>query len=180
MKKLESTLTDPAARASSDDWKKAIKGLDAIDPGVVHHRVVERLASGDWAGSRVKIAVVHHPISPVITDHSVTPYNGLINAAAVKNALLRSKVSLVLHGHLHTGWFGSESWPDQHGNRRRLNIASWPSLGSSYNPGGNGFQSIELLQEGDRSKFRVQRYINSGEDWQPSGTALCFDASDGC
>ncbi|MEM7559352.1 MAG: metallophosphoesterase [Planctomycetota bacterium] len=148
---------------SFDEWNDAIKALDTIDPGLVHHSVLDQLRDENWRQSLVRIAVVHHPISPLPSDLSITPYNGMINAAAVKSVLLRQKVSLVLHGHLHKSWLGYEAWPGVD-PKRGLHIASCPSLGSSYSTtsNGNGFQEIELRQEGDRNELTVSQYEFDG------------------
>ena len=63
--------------------------------------------------------------------------------------LLAKRFCLVLHGHMHTGWFAREQWPGQHGDWR-LRIASAATLGSRETAEHHGFNEVEVLRERHR------------------------------
>ena len=120
--------------------------LDTIDPSVVHDRDLDRIRSLNTS-EPVRIAVLHHPVSPVPAPPEIAAFTGLLNAGAVKDALLAHSFQLVLHGHQHVGWLGKETWPGRHGDRT-LHIASAPTLGSRETADQLGFVEIAVFYEG--------------------------------
>jgi 3',5'-cyclic AMP phosphodiesterase CpdA len=161
------------AKAAEEEDEAAAKALRdrvaRIDPGLVHHADLRRVNETQWR-QPVRIAVLHHPVS-ALPSTEVGPYSGLINAGDVKDTLLHKGFCLVLHGHAHTGWFGSERWPGRHGERT-LHIAAAPSLGSREVQEHHGFNSIEVLRErGERETqyaVEVRRYGREGT-WVEKG-----------
>jgi 3',5'-cyclic AMP phosphodiesterase CpdA len=142
---LVDKLREKAAGEADLDAAKALRDRVArIDPGLVHHADLRRVSETQWR-QPVRIAVLHHPVSP-LPSTEVTRYAGLINAGEVKDTLMHKGFCLVLHGHAHTGWFGSERWPGRH-QERAIYIASAPSLGSREVQEHNGFNAIEVLRE---------------------------------
>lgn len=142
---LVDKLREKAAGEADFSAAKALRDRVArIDPGLVHHADLRRVSEAQWR-QPVRIAVLHHPVSP-LPGTEVSRYSGLINAGDVKDTLMHKGFCLVLHGHAHTGWFGSERWPGRH-QERTLHIASAPSLGSREVQEHNGFNSIEVLRE---------------------------------
>lgn len=118
--------------------------ISRIDPGLVHHADIERLARAELR-QPVRVAVLHHPVSPLPMTE-LAPYAGLVNAGELKDTLVRRQFCLVLHGHTHTGWFGKEQWPERHEDRS-LRIAAAPSLGSREVQEHNGYNEIEIRRE---------------------------------
>lgn len=136
-----------------------------IDPGLVHSRDLDRVGEHRFR-QPIRIAVLHHPLSP-LPSTEVTRWAGLLNAGAVKQTLFGAGISLVLHGHVHAGFFAEERWPGRH-DGRALRIAAAPSLGSREIAENNGFNEIEIRRDRDgdgRQSHRivVRRWVREGE-----------------
>jgi hypothetical protein len=97
----------------------------------------------------VRIAVLHHPVSSLPATTDVAPYTGLINAGAVKDALIDVQVALVLHGHMHSQWVCEERWPNHQRGEHVLRIAAAPSLGSREVIERHGYNEVLVQREGD-------------------------------
>jgi 3',5'-cyclic AMP phosphodiesterase CpdA len=134
-----------------------------IDPGLVHHADLRRVKETQWR-QPVRIAVLHHPVSP-LPSTEISRYAGLLNAGEVKDTLLHKGFCLVLHGHVHTGWFSREQWPGRHRDRA-IHVAAAPSLGSREVQEHNGFNEIEVLRERRAGEARytviVRRFSREG------------------
>jgi len=150
--------------------------LERIDPGLVHKRDLDRVTGHDWSASLVRLAVLHHPLSPVPAGLEIANFSGTLNAAQVKDALLSKRFCLVLHGHVHAGWFGRESWPGRHDDHA-LHIAAAPSLGSREVQEHHGFNEIALYWEGPGWEVVVTRYIHQGTGWVPEAQMVVRDQS---
>lgn len=135
------------------------------DPGLVHACELQRLRAHRWS-EPVRIAVLHHPVSPLPTATDVGPYAALLNAAAVKDACFDVQIQLVLHGHAHSQWFFEERWPSHRRPDHPLHIAAAPSLGSREVLEQNGYNEILVHREGDRYRVSVQGYVRAGETWR--------------
>ncbi|HYO52380.1 metallophosphoesterase [Archangium sp.] len=138
-----------------------------IDPGLVHEQDLHRISTHSWHDKLpVRIAVMHHPLSP-LPSTEVARYSGLLNAGAVKQVLMEKGFSLVLCGHAHSGWFAEERWL-KHSGGRTLRIAAAPSLGSREIAENNGFNLVEIFRDRDRNglpeyQLRVRRFVRQGE-----------------
>lgn len=141
--------------------------ISRLDPGLVEDADLQRVKARRWR-MKVRIAVLHHPVSPM-PGTEIAKFSGLLNAGAVKETLLREKFCLVLHGHAHKGWFGKEQWPGEHD--WTLRIAAAPSLASKEVQEQHGFNQIEisrLREEGPEEYLvTVQRYVFNGSSWAP-------------
>ncbi|MBN1209281.1 MAG: metallophosphoesterase, partial [Myxococcaceae bacterium] len=132
-----------------------------IDPGLVHAKDLHRVSTHAWNDKLpVRIAVLHHPPSP-LPSTEVARYSGLLNAGAVKQVLMEKGFCLALCGHVHAGWFAEERWHKYSGTRT-LRIAAAPSLGSREIAENNGFNLVEIFRERDEQghavhQVRVQR-----------------------
>jgi hypothetical protein len=147
------------------DLGKAAELLDRvarIDPGLIHHKDLQSAREHSWR-LPVRIAVLHHPVSPLPATE-IAHFAGLINAGQVKDMLFAKRFCLVLHGHMHTGWFACEQWPGQHGDWC-LRIAAAASLGSREVAEHHGFNDIEIVREGDQYEIVVRRFIREGATW---------------
>ncbi|MFO0605182.1 MAG: metallophosphoesterase [Polyangiales bacterium] len=127
----------------------------------------------------MKIAVLHHPVSP-LPDTEVARFGGLLNAGAVKEALLAKGFHLVLHGHVHRGWFAQERQWGADGAPRTLAVASAPTLGSRETAKDQGFNEIEVARDyGDdgRAHYRVavRRYVRDNATWRADGAEMTLD-----
>lgn len=151
-------------RKVEDEWTRVMRA----DPGFVHHEHIQRLRT-EGASAPVRIAVLHHPITS-LPQTEIAAYGGLVNAGDVKNALVEQGFKLVLHGHVHRGWFTREdTWSDK-GVCRSLWIASAPTLGSRETDTGQGFNEVEIVREyvahgHPRYEIHVSRYERKGTDW---------------
>ncbi len=135
------------------------------DPGLVHHEDLLRAERHPFC-EPVRIAVLHHPVAPIPSSLEIARYSGLLNAGAVKDTLLKLHFCLVLHGHVHSGWFVREQWPGHHGGRA-LHIASAPSLGSREVQESHGFNQVEVTRDlnGDGEgiyQIGVRRFVRTG------------------
>jgi hypothetical protein len=123
----------------------------------------------------VRIAVLHHPPSP-LPSTEVGRYAGLLNAGVVKQVLMEKGFCLVLCGHVHAGWFAEERWPGRYASPIR--IAAAPSLGSREIAENNGFNVVEIHRDRDRGGARkheivVRRFVREGEHrWSEAGEPL--------
>lgn len=154
--------------------------LDAArdDPGLVNRHDLEHANAHPWRAP-VRIAVLHHPVSPLPTSTEIARYSGLLNAGAVKDLLLLRRFCLVLHGHAHSGWFSIERWPGRHGERK-LHIAAAPSLGSREVQENLGYNEILIHRDRDAHgrpcfSIRVRRYLRSGQhNWELAAEIPAF------
>ena len=148
-----------------------------IDPGLVHAKDLHRVSTHAWSERLpVRIAVLHHPPSP-LPSTEVARYSGLLNAGAVKQVLMEKNFCLALCGHVHAGWFAEERWI-KHSGGSTLRIAAAPSLGSREIPENNGFNLIEVFRDRDSKgnaeyQVRVRRYVRQGEHgWEKHADQL--------
>lgn len=156
---------------SEMDEKKAEElrtKVSRIDPGLVHNRDLERLRQHS-SRLPVKIAVLHHPVSP-LPFTELARFAGLVNAGEVKDALFEHEVCLVLHGHAHMGWFGQEQCPERE-IPWVLRIAAAPSLGSRETNEQNGYNEIAITRDPiDESTapytIVVRRILRKGASWE--------------
>lgn len=144
-----------------------------IDPGLVHHLDLDRAQGHTWE-HQVRIAVLHHPVSP-LPSTEIAKYAGLLNAGRVKEVLFKHRFALILHGHLHSAWFLEERWI---GKKWTLRIAAAASLGSQQIAESNGFNEIHIqrhLKFGGSAADPVilapeivaHRYVRRGaHDWR--------------
>lgn len=171
-------LTKPA---TADERKKAEDiALKAArdDAGLVHHLDLVRANAHPWR-EPVRIAVIHHPVSPLPTVTEIARYAGLLNAGAVKDLLLARRFCLVLHGHAHSSWFCIEEWPGQH-DGRKLHIAAAPSLSSRETLEHLGFNEIEIQHDYDehgasQHRVAVRRFLRKGmHNWEQDSEIPVF------
>lgn len=153
-----------AATSDEAEIRQLLDRLERIDPGLIHAADLQHVRRHAWDGMAIRIAVLHHPVSPLPVGVEVTHFAGLLNAGQVKDTLLAKGFCLVLHGHVHAGWFGRESWPGRHGDRT-LHIAAAPSLGSREVQEHHGFNEIAIYWEGPRWHIVVTRFIHQGTGW---------------
>lgn len=139
--------------------------VSRIDPGLVHNRDLERLRQ-DRSLHPVKIAVLHHPVSP-LPFTELARFAGLVNAGELKDALVEREVCLVLHGHAHMGWFAQEQWPERE-TPWVLRIAAAPSLGSREINEQNGYNEITIVRS--PHAIVVRRVVRKGASWEPAKT----------
>ena len=161
---IEKLRDEAGRRIYEQQWaesEKLLKQLGRVDPGLVHRCDVDRV-SGVTLHPPIKIAVLHHPISP-LPYTEVAHFSGTINSGPLKNTLMSNKFSLVLHGHMHTAWFAEEHWPDRHGDWT-LRIASAASLGTVEKDELNGFNEILISREGAHCRIAIQQR-EFGTDW---------------
>lgn len=138
----ESDLVAVGEKAmSTDQIEQAAIDYARIDPGLVHHADLHRANQHSWTKS-VRIAVLHHPVSP-LPSTEIARYAGLLNAGRVKESLFDNKFGLVLHGHLHSACLLEERWAGQYDNWI-LRIAAAASLGSRQIAEKNGFNEIHI------------------------------------
>lgn len=150
-----------------------LRRLGRLDPGLVHSADLHRLRARRWElEAPIRIAVLHHPVSPLPTITDVAPYAGLINAGAVKDALFDRRFALVLHGHQHAQWLGEERWPGHAASDHTLRIAAAPSLGSREVAEQHGYNEVLILREGDRHEVEVRTYTRSGDTWSRGPASL--------
>jgi hypothetical protein len=167
-------LRSRARALSAEDAERAetlhTKVLSRIDPGLVHEQDLQRLRRAQ-PRHPVRIAVLHHPVSP-LPYTEVARFVGLLNAGEVKDALIESEVCLVLHGHAHVGWFGQEQWPERESSRGWvLRIAAAPSLGSREINEQNGYNEVTIAREPGETRnapytIVAQRVVRKGATWE--------------
>jgi hypothetical protein len=149
------------------------KQISRLDPGLINYLDLKRLESHRWE-QPLRIAVMHHPVSPMPTGAEIARFGGLINAGAVKSSYFRAQVALVLHGHQHCGWFGRESWPGSYENRE-LFIAAAPTLGSRETIENLGFNEIRIYREGASNyEVEIRRISYNGNGWDWRGEGMSF------
>lgn len=164
---LVERLRKSAMEETDADRAATLRGHVArIDPGLVHDADLARVRQRRWEYP-VRIAVLHHPVSPLPATE-LARFTGLINAGEVKDTLVHMEFCLVLHGHVHAGWFGKEQWPERHENWT-IRIAAAPSLGSREVQEHNGFNEIEITRNGVGRQvsyeITVHRVVREGATW---------------
>lgn len=173
-------VLDELHKKGLDDAKvTAIEGLHwkvmRIDPGLVDDHDLKRVRAHEWTHP-VRIAVLHHPVSP-LPELELARFGGLINAGAVKETLLEKGFQLVLHGHVHRGWFAEEKVWRSDGKPRSLAVASAPTLGSRETSKDPGFNEIEIARDYDANAkpcyaVTVRRYARNNATYEPDGPAM--------
>ncbi len=180
---LNEVRQETVAQIDQNQWdevSKRLEHLSRIDPGLVHDDDLTRARKHEWK-QPVRIAVLHHPVSP-LPSTEIASYTGLINAGRVKDLLLEKRFCLVLHGHMHLGWFAAERWPGQHPDWT-LHIAAAPTLGSRETQHALGYNVVEVAREGNkRFSVMVSRVSHdTGGGWLEKETMgpieLEFDGS---
>jgi len=175
---LDALCPDPSDKERREKIENEHWKVMRIDPGLVDDRDLARLRTHNWRHP-VRIAVLHHPVSP-LPDTEVARFGGLLNAGAVKEALLMKGFHLVLHGHVHRGWFAQERQWGPDGVARTLAVASAPTLGSRETSKDQGFNEVEVARDYD-DKGHVQycvvvrRYVRDGSTWRPDGAEMVLD-----
>lgn len=159
------------ARKQLEQQAKAIgRRFGRADPGLIHTEDLVRLRQHSWV-EPVRIAVLHHPLSPIPGTTEIAAYAGLVNAGQVKDALLDQCFCLALHGHVHKAWIGQECWPNRHGDRT-LTIASAATLGSRETYETHGFNELSLFREGQERTLEIQPYEHRGQGFEKVGTPV--------
>jgi 3',5'-cyclic AMP phosphodiesterase CpdA len=150
--------------AREKEVSELLKRLARIDPGLVHKQDLVRAREFVRPDHEpVRIAVLHHPLSPLpVTE--INHFVGLLNAGEVKQALFEMKFCLALHGHLHMGWFACEQWPETYGDWV-LRTAAAPTLASTEKSERHGFNEVEVVREGNRFEVTVRRFVRKGHNW---------------
>jgi len=180
---LNEVRQETVAQIDQNQWdevSKRLEHLSRIDPGLVHDEDLTRARKHEWK-QPVRIAVLHHPVSP-LPSTEVASYTGLIKAGRVKDLLMEKRFCLVLHGHLHLGWFTAKRWPGQHDDWT-LHIAAAPTLGSRETQHALGYNVVEVAREGNRRfSVMVSRVSHdTGGGWPEKETMgpieLDFDGS---
>lgn len=147
---------------------KTIEGaFGRQDPGFVHDEDIQAVRQHTWRG-KVRIAVLHHPLSP-IPDIEIAPYAGLLNAGWLKDVLLDKGFCLALHGHVHSPWVATERW---HRQGRTLLICSARTLGSSQTLHGHGFNEIRILREAEQFEVEVRPFERVGRSFVADGAPV--------
>lgn len=159
-----------------EETLKEIKGsYGRQDPGFVHNADIQAARRHPWSG-RVRVAVLHHPLSPVPSDAEIAPRVGLQNAGQLKGALLEKHFCLALHGHVHSPWIATERWHGATGGT--LLICSAHTLGSYPAASGNGFNEISILKEGRQYAVEVQPFVRRDRtNFAADGEAVRVDVS---
>ena len=177
-----------AERLVTEEWSRvALEAhrpkLERIDPGLVAQRALD--AAAPPASVPVRIAVLHHPVTPLAgTAPEIASFTGLINAATVKAALRQKGYQLVLHGHLHHGALVTETSHDS-SRAPALHIAAAPTLGSKETQERRGYNAIVIARvlpvagQIDQNHVRVERVSHGGKGagWTPDGAVLEFDVN---
>ncbi len=178
--KLMMNVRKVALDTNDEERLRALeKQTNKIDPGLVHHEDLQKIRGYSWH-LPVRIAVLHHPVSPLPTTE-LKHYVGLINAGEVKDRLVGSGFCLVLHGHAHTGRFFHEQWPGEH-KERSLRIASAPSLGSREVQERHGYNEVTIARDtrGGEVTYTVEvrRHGWVGTQWPEQGNPMRFRIPD--
>lgn len=154
------------------DYQSLRGELERVDPSLVHERALKAVR-GRPCRSAARIAVLHHPLTAVPGVLAVARFSGLLNAGAVKDALLTAGVQLVLHGHEHSAFLAIERWPGRHDGE--LHIASAPSLGSREVAEPRGYNEIRIAREGvGRVDVSIQTVVQNGNAWEPRSEPITF------
>lgn len=161
---------------TAEEQQRIRDELSRIDPGLVHHEDLARVRANPSL-LPLRIAVLHHPVSPVPTGDVTLENPILLNAAETKQALAAGKTQLVLHGHLHTSFILHEEWFGPAG-RGELWISSAPSLASTQSVEGHGFHRIEVLRDLDEDgpvfRVSIQPHRHHANAWSPYGERAEF------
>jgi len=154
--------------SSVDELQRLRDRLSRLDPGLVHKEDLRRLRAHAWRAP-IRIAVLHHPVSPLPTSADIGPYAGLLNAGAVKDALIAGGVTVVLHGHMHSSFLAEERWA---GRPHPLRIAAAPSLSSREISEHHGYNELVIHREGERYELELRAIIREGESWNRTSRRL--------
>lgn len=172
LNELREQVVDALRRDELDTAARLLDDIGRIDPELVHADDLHRLRSKRLL-QKIKIAVLHHPVSP-LPFTEVARFAGLLNAGETKDALLAGKYCLVLHGHLHSGWFAAEQWPARHQDHT-LRIAAAPTLGSREQVEHLGFNEVLIFREGTECQIEVRRFGREGATWSQKATMGPFE-----
>lgn len=142
--------------------------VQRVDPGFVSKQSLDRSRVTKEEAEPLRIALVHHPLSPLPAAPEIARYAGLTNSGQVKDTLFDLGVHLVLHGHQHRGFFAEERWPGRYAHT--VHIAAAPSLGSKERDESNGYNEIRVFREGDAlTAVEIRTVRFQGSAWKESG-----------
>lgn len=150
------------------DGVKGRLEVQRVDPGFVSKQSLDRSRALKEEAEPLRIALLHHPLSPLPAAPDIARYAGLTNSGQVKDTLFDLGVHLVLHGHQHRGFFAEERWPGRYAHT--VHIAAAPSLGSKERDESNGYNEIRIFREGDAlTAVEVRTVRFQGAAWKLSG-----------
>jgi hypothetical protein len=141
-----------------------------VDPGFVAHQVLATAQAARGDAEPLRIALLHHPLSPLPAAPEIAQYAGLTNAGQVKHALFSMDIQLVLHGHQHRGFYAEERWPSA--STAPVRILAAPSLGSRERDESNGYNEVRVFREGDATlAVEIRTFRFQGAQWTAKLTA---------
>lgn len=164
--RLSRVLTELGVDIQSDGEKLL---LQRVDPGLVAQKSLERARADQGNAEPLRIAILHHPLTPLPAAPEIAQYAGLTNAGQVKSALFEMEIQLALHGHQHRAFYSEERWPSA--SKSVLRILAAPSLGSTERDESNGYNELRIFREGDALlavEIRTLRF--QGAQWATSNT----------
>jgi predicted MPP superfamily phosphohydrolase len=165
--RLARVLTELGVDIQADGEKLLVH---RVDPGLVAQKSLERARADQGNTEPLRIALLHHPLTPLPAAPEIAQYAGLTNAGQVKSALFAMEVQLALHGHQHRGFYSEERWPSA--SKGPLRILAAPSLASIERDESNGYNELRIFREGDALvavEIRTVRF--QGAQWTTSDTA---------
>ncbi|GAB4524636.1 MAG: metallophosphoesterase [Amphiplicatus sp.] len=118
-------------------------------------RIEAALADAGRAG-RLRILMLHHPLTPGV----VSARKALADAAALRAAIARAGVDLVLHGHAHFAHLGTVETPQGPAPVLGGGAASHPDGDGRFRPGRYNLIDIERTADGGWSIHASVREID--------------------
>lgn len=160
---LDEYLSDDKSDAADEKRKLArdeLKKLRTHDIPKVDKRQIEALKKRlDDAGiggeadldPRLRIAAIHHPITPATDEEEIKPFEVITNLAIVRTFLYHQGFHLVLHGHKHSSY---AAWDWLQPPRDNLDLAPHRALvlgaPGRFRPGETVCRLIEVCPDGDK------------------------------
>ena len=161
-KYFESLKSIGPASPLHDELLKDLNSLRKVDPARIEpselaffHDIVALLRQRlpDEYEDAIKIAVLHHHVTPFISEE-VKQFELLINAGHFKKSLVRAGFSVVMHGHKHWDDMVVDSALSDGG---QLVVVSGGTIGGWPSKGQPGFNWLELSTVG--ATVTLNRYF---------------------
>ncbi|HEX3734974.1 MAG TPA: metallophosphoesterase [Solirubrobacterales bacterium] len=100
---------------------------------------------------RLRIAAIHHPITPATDEEEIKPFEVITNLAIVRTFLYHRGFHLVLHGHKHSSY---AAWDWLQPPRDNLDVVPHRALvlgaPGRFRPGDTVCRLIEICPDGDK------------------------------
>ena len=131
--------------AISDNLQSEIRRVRMYDMPRISQRQMAALVSmiDHVPAGRVRIAALHHQLTPVREEEEVKPFESIVNIGAFSAFLGEARIDVIAHGHKHADHVQTVALGGVAGDRRVAVVASCGTIGGAA---GTGKEIAKLIR----------------------------------